>query len=329
MGEARQVVRRIGHPGIGRFGLHPRILILVSMILQVGPLRGVALAQFQGAWISAAGTISTTVWVSHQRNSAWFCGQDRLDCRPGDRTEASPLARTEESRAVSSGVRVQASPTDWLDLSLDVPYHDVTYKKFADGVDDPTDDLEVRGIGDLRMTTRLGGRRGAWALSAGHALSIPTGNFSISAFLIPIGQGSVAHDAFLEAGRSLGAGGAALEAGVLYRLRKAYRHPAGFEVRWGNELHARLSGSGRVHGGVLARAEARTFVTARRTTDISGEPAGERRVLLEAVPGLSFSDNRMRVDAWLSIPVLGRNTPSDPTAGLAVTLSWKKRSAPE
>lgn len=189
-----------------------------AFALAVVPAR--AEAQFEGAWLPRAGTLTARLWLARQDNSEWFCGTDKSHCRPGERAVASELTEREQSNTSSGGIHLEGAVTDWLALGVDVPFHTISYARYIPGRQDPVDDLDTQGIGDVSASARIGSVYGPWGFSGGYRIGLPTGDFSISAFLVPVGQGSPAHDFFLELGRSFHPAPAYLEVGVLYRIRE-------------------------------------------------------------------------------------------------------------
>jgi hypothetical protein len=227
----------------------------------------------------------------------------------------------ESSRTWTILGQVEATPWPFLSFVVQVPFHDVQYTKWFD--ETTSQEFSSSGVGDLRLGVRGGRTLGAWAVNGGYALQLPTGDFDISANLVPVGQGTRNHDLFVEGGRSLWPAPAYLEGGVLLRLREAYVNEFGIEIDWGDEIHGRLTG-GYGLGSWWLKMDVHAFRSGERTSSLPGEPTGQFRSRLEIVPGLVRDfGGRGWADLWVVVPLAGRNTPADPTVGVSLTWRWR------
>lgn len=293
------------------------VLFALAMSLCV---QGLAEAQFRGAWLPDARTITAQIGASYSDTDDWFCGANLGHCTAGERGNLSDTIESENAQTSSLNFKVEVTPLEWLSLDAQLPFHDLNYEKFFGGGPDNSLTLDSRGVGDLRVGVRAGKRVGAWGFSGGYGIEFPTGDFDISANLIPVGQGTRNHELFLEVGRSLHPAPAYLEAGVLYRIREAFVNEFDVETDWGDEVHGRLGGGVNVAGPWWLKADLHGFKSGERTTNIPGEPSDQFRSSLALTPGVLYQLQGLGwLDAWLRFPLAGRNAPGDVSFGFAAT----------
>ncbi len=289
--------------------------VLTGLLAQPTEAQG----QFLGAWLLPQGSVRGTVALSHLNNEAWFCGDGRAHCDPGDRAVFSDLTHREQSRTTSLNFRLEYSPTGFLGLSGEIPWHSVNYERYIASRPLPIDALDATGIGDAFFTVRTGGTRDGWAGTAGYGIEIPTGDFTIDAFRVPLGQGTLNHVLYLELGRSLWPARAYVEAGVLARVRGTFTTDDGVEAHWGNELIWRVDGGWQFHAPWWIKFETKGFRSGGFSTNIPGEPKGDYRSIWVVFGSLQYELGGALAEIWLQAPVAGRNTPADPTVGFSIS----------
>ena len=240
----------------------PAVLFGVAVLFATEPVH----AQFLGGWLPPEKSLRVTASVSAQHNDRWFCGEGRAHCQTGERAVFSDLTSREESRTTSFYLRLQATPWNFLGFSAEIPWHRIRYERYIASMSRPIDALDSNGVGDTYVTARAGRVFGMWGVTAGYGLELPTGDFTIDAFRVPLGQGTLNHVVFLEAGRSLWPAPAYLEAGLLGRFRGTYTTEDGSPGPGGSSSRPRDTG---------ARGSAPTYPASRREiTAVSGPCSG-------------------------------------------------------
>lgn len=302
---------------------HPSRTVLGALVLGVSllTLSGNAHGQFLGGWLPPQGSIRGTFALSAQQNTSWFCGEGRAHCETGERSVFSDLTSREESQTTSLNLRLQYTPWEFLSLSAELPWHQIRYERFIQSLPDPVDALDSRGIGDAFFTVRTGKVFGLWGTSAGYGLEVPTGDFTIDAFRVPLGQGTLNQVLFLELGRSLWPRNAYLEAGILGRFRGTYTSEDGVEAHWGNEFAWRLDGGWQFHKPWWIKVETKGYRSTGFSTNIPGEPQGDYRSVWVLFGSFQYERGGMLAEVWAQAPLAGRNTPADPTLGFSISVT--------
>jgi len=294
---------------------------LVGVILLVAVADRVD-AQFLGAWLPPERSISGEIGIAYLNNQQWFCGDFNQGgaeaCEPGEKGLISDTGTNsvfhEESRSLSTTFKAELTPWKHLSFKAELPFHKVRYE--SDGIFAfPV--IEDSGIGDLRLILRGGGLSGQWAYSGGYGLVLPTGEFTLNAFVLPIGQGTRNHDFFAELGRSLWPAPGYLQGGALYRIREPYEDEFGIEVDWGNEVSAYLQGGWNFTGPWWAKLETKVFKSERWKTTL--EPVeGDFRSAWDLTPAVFLKKWNAFFELWVRVPLAGRATPADPAIGFKV-----------
>ena len=276
-------------------------------------LPGVSLAQFKGAWLPPDKTLTGKLGISYSNSDSWFCGNNQGHCEPGEPDRLNPLIERQSSRIITSDLTLDVAVLQALAVSVYVPYHDIQYDR---GFGEP---LESSGLGDVSLTLKTGLAPGRWAISAGYSLELPVGSFTTNTEAVPVGRGTRNHVLLLETGVSLWPWPGYLQLGVLYRLRDIYQSEE-VKIDWGDELQVQLEGGWRVTGGWWLKLITRGMKSGNRR-DIGFPPPREPefRSVLEVVPGGFYQWSSGWLEAWVSVPLAGRNTSADPYVGISFT----------
>ena len=293
------------------------IIHLGMVALALGGHAGFAWAQFHGAWLPEPGVLIPEIDFIHQVNQQWFCGENRGHCEIGERDVASDLTTREESTTTSFYFKTEFSPRKHLSFKAEVPFHFLFYERYS-GQTLAVPPLDSSGPGDILLSVRTGTQRGLWAVSGGYGIEFPTGDFSPSTFIIPVGQGTRNHQFFAEIGRSLYPLSGYVQTGVLYRIREAFVSEFGVRTNWGNELYAKIEAGFRVHDPVWVKRNAKGMKSERFTTSIIGEPPGDFQSIWVLQPGVFASKGNLVGELWATIPMAGRNWPSDASLGVKI-----------
>lgn len=282
---------------------------------------GRANAQFLGAWLPPERSLNAEVGVIYHNNSSWFCGDFQEHCEPGERDRFSELPVTEErSRTLSFYLKTEIVPWRFLGLYAEIPFHVLDYEAMS-GSSLALPPLESRGIGDLRLVARTGTTLGSWAFSGGYGITFPTGEFSIDAFIVPLGQGTQNHEFFAEVGKSLYPVPGYIQGGALYRIRNSFDvellgEKIG-EVDWGDEFSVYLQGGWNFTGPWWAKLETKVFKSRRWTTTFVNVE-GDFRSQWNILPAVFVEHWGAFWEIWATVPLAGRATPADPAFGLKV-----------
>lgn len=241
-----------------------------------------------GFWAKAS-------WFHHQTTEQFRSTGEK---RPFINTDAQSV-----SDALFLDLAVGLTPR--LDVWAQAPWFDLNFNDVAD-------DRHSSGFGDVRLSARYNVamfRDGSWPLAVRLTTKVPLVDFPIDAEIIPVGEGQVDYEVWLESGLSLWPLPAYAVVWAGYRWRtlndETTRDPGdefAFLAEFGGTSLAGPFGGKVVADGIFGRSG--------RIQGIQLGP-DDRREILYLAPTLllNFTENTI-LEMGLRVPVLGQNYPA-------------------
>lgn len=267
-------------------------------------------------WVEQAGVLRTGIAYSGSASQGQFAPGDTIGftgplcaepIQPGDRT---PFSCVVGGQFALHGLFGDLSLGLHKHVSLDVSVPVVLHASYDDTSSLPPS--VARGLGDVRVGSRVGGQLGRWALSGALHVGIPTGVRPTGHRDIPIGEGHWGLEPGVRAGIGLGRWGwAETHQSFRFRVRTAN---AG--TRQGHEW------TGQVSGGVtplpsLAFTVGLEGIAALPGADDFGLNIPGRK-LLQARGGLGWrGGNQFWLSVSVAAPLVGSKWPTGPVFSLS------------
>lgn len=299
--------------------MNPRIPLLLTLCVLGAALSSASAVQAQavcsaphssptlsraGIGILPAGAGWLQVTGYHAQSTEFF----------GPDGQTRPFLSSGRTRTSSIFLTAAGGVTRGVELWVQVPIHRI-------GFSDETGDLNRIGIGDPRVSARVGGALFGLdnlPVSFRAGLKLPGSEFPVEPDVLPISEGQTDIEAVLEAGRVL-PGRYPLHvvgwAGYRWRMRNDER-----ARKPGNERFARLGVGGPL--GSLRWDLAAEGLWGEAPEQQGFILQGARRRLIQVLPTLGWRLGGMELEATGRLSVAGRNLPSGPSVSAGFLLPW-------